>query len=69
MNATQVRRKTYRNPTLSRLHIETENEMMKSEKNLMLPKTSSFYDVLQLEDCFKTNAILNLLLSMHFSIM
>lgn len=54
------RRKTYRNPTLARLHMESETELTKNERTV--PKATKFYDVLQLEDCFRTNAILNLAL-------
>ncbi|CAD8079328.1 unnamed protein product [Paramecium sonneborni] len=56
-----VKRRIYRNPTLARLHLEQESEQQKNEKQTQ--KASTFYDTLQQEDCFRTNAILNIQLS------
>ncbi|CAK76414.1 unnamed protein product (macronuclear) [Paramecium tetraurelia] len=56
-----IKRRIYRNPTLARLHLEQESEQQKNEKQTQ--KASTFYDTLQQEDCFRTNAILNIQLS------
>ncbi|KAM3143197.1 hypothetical protein pb186bvf_004783 [Paramecium bursaria] len=50
------RKKTFRNPTFTRLSIDQESDLNKSEKNI----SQNFFDILQQEDCFKTNTILNL---------
>ncbi|CAD8124319.1 unnamed protein product [Paramecium sonneborni] len=54
------RRQTFRNPTLMKYHQE-EGDTFKSERNTS--GSSNFYDILQQEDCFRTNAILNIQLS------
>ncbi|CAD8108494.1 unnamed protein product [Paramecium primaurelia] len=54
------RRQTFRNPTLMKFHQE-EVDTFKSERNTS--GSSNFYDILQQEDCFRTNAILNIQLS------
>ncbi|CAD8193247.1 unnamed protein product [Paramecium octaurelia] len=54
------RRQTFRNPTLVRFHQE-DADAFKSDRNA--PGASNFYDILQQEDCFRTNAILNIQLS------
>ncbi|CAD8045055.1 unnamed protein product [Paramecium primaurelia] len=54
------RRQTFRNPTLMKFHQE-EGDTFKSDRNTS--GSSNFYDILQQEDCFRTNAILNIQLS------
>ncbi|CAD8070458.1 unnamed protein product [Paramecium primaurelia] len=54
------RRQTFRNPTLVRFH-QDDGELFKNDRNTS--GSSNFYDMLQQEDCFRTNAILNIQLS------
>ncbi|CAK67697.1 unnamed protein product (macronuclear) [Paramecium tetraurelia] len=54
------RRQTFRNPTLARFHPD-DGETFKNDRNNS--GASNFYDILQQEDCFRTNAILNIQLS------
>ncbi|CAD8185853.1 unnamed protein product [Paramecium pentaurelia] len=54
------RRQTFRNPTLVRFH-QDDGDTFKNDRNTS--GASNFYDILQQEDCFRTNAILNIQLS------
>ncbi|CAD8127241.1 unnamed protein product [Paramecium sonneborni] len=54
------RRQTFRNPTLVKFH-QDDGDLFKNDRNVS--GASNFYDILQQEDCFRTNAILNIQLS------